>query len=483
LRPALPPLILLAAAVATIFFPALNAPLLYDDLALQADPALQSSSGWLDVWRFEQSRPLTWFTFWVNGQFGGYHLFNILIHLAACLLLLDTAPRLVPRLPGVLAAFLFAAHPFAVEPAAYVFARATALATALCLGVLCLWSRGRHWLAVPCFALALLAKEETAAFPVLLAMLHASSSRNRAERAPIAVMLVAALAAVLRVAFLTAIVPGSGAGPQAGISWSGYAMTQGVVIPGYLLQLVWPAGLSADHAVRPAGMEGLLGWAALVLACILARRRREGFWLMAGLVLLLPTSSVFPAQDLAADRRMYLPMTAFCLALGMVLARLPKFVWILPLVLLGAVSFQRTRLWSDEAALWRDAVSKAPGKLAPALRLARAVPPADALDILNKLDAGDARVHTETGRIHLVANRPSDALASFGRAAGLEPRNAIHYVNRGVALSRLGLTMEAVREWRQALELSPCQPQAVENLMRLGEVVTPACVISSRALP
>ena len=42
-----------------------------------------------------------------------------------------------------------------------------------------------------------------------------------------------------------------------------------------------------------------------------------------GLILLLPSSSIFPANDLAADRRMYLPMICFAPAIALVLNCLP----------------------------------------------------------------------------------------------------------------------------------------------------------------
>ena len=49
--------------------------------------------------------------------------------------------------------------------------------------------------------------------------------------------------------------------------------------------------------------------------------RTSRCYFAAGLILLLPSSSIFPAADLAADRRMYLPMLAFAAAAGLVLAR------------------------------------------------------------------------------------------------------------------------------------------------------------------
>src|ERR1019366_1367806 len=82
--------LLLLAAASIAFGASLGSGFHFDDYAIFSDPALQSARGWLDVWAPLQTRPLTWFTFWLNRQLGagdpmGYHLFNLLFHLAAVL--------------------------------------------------------------------------------------------------------------------------------------------------------------------------------------------------------------------------------------------------------------------------------------------------------------------------------------------------------------------------------------------------------------
>src|ERR1035437_2631035 len=83
-------LVLLAAALVA-FGASLGSGFHFDDYAIFSDPALQSARGWLEVWAPLGTRPLTYFTFWLNRQMGagdplGYHLFNLLFHLAAVLL-------------------------------------------------------------------------------------------------------------------------------------------------------------------------------------------------------------------------------------------------------------------------------------------------------------------------------------------------------------------------------------------------------------
>ena len=202
---ALRPWILLAASVLAVFWGVLAAPFHYDDFALLLDPAITSPSGWLDCFRLEQTRPLTWFSFWLNYQLSGanpapWHAVNLGLHLANALLLWTSFQALLPGRASWFAAFFFALHPIQVESVAYVYARGILLATLFCLLALRLWIAGRRWHALAAFSLALLAKEECAAFPVFLLLLHLSTARNAKERTPIAAMLALALASIAPVA-------------------------------------------------------------------------------------------------------------------------------------------------------------------------------------------------------------------------------------------------------------------------------------------
>jgi hypothetical protein len=43
----------------------------FDDYSLFSDPAITSPDGWMEVWRAARTRPLTYFTLWLNYQAGG----------------------------------------------------------------------------------------------------------------------------------------------------------------------------------------------------------------------------------------------------------------------------------------------------------------------------------------------------------------------------------------------------------------------------
>jgi protein O-mannosyl-transferase len=462
--------LLLLTATVVAFGASLGSGFHFDDYAIFADANLASASGWMEMFSLRQTRPLTYLTLWLNyaiegaGSAVGYHVVNLALHLAAVALALECLRKLLPERAAVVAAAIFALHPLQAEPVNYIWARSIILATVLCLAALLEWVSGRHWTAVAWFAAALLAKEEVAAFPLVLLLLPESRKRL----APIATMLVVALAAGARTVYATTVVQGSGAGVQAGVPPGQYFVAQGLAILRYLRLLVVPYGFTVDPDVRvPPVWMGLLAWAAVAALAYAAWRYSR--WALAGLILLIPSSTVFPAADLAVDRRMYLPLFAFGAAAGPWLAR----AWVAEsvAVVLTLLSVVRTQVWMDDRRLWTEAVERAPEKVRPKIQLARALPAGKAFEVLGKareLAPSDPAVAAEIGTRFLKEGQPEAALEEFGRALALAPNDARNYNNRGVAMAQLGQMDAARADFERALRIDPEFAEARANLEKVG---------------
>jgi len=463
--------LLLLAAALVAFGASLGSGFHFDDYAIFADASLVSPSGWLTIWSARQTRPLTYLTFWLNYQVGGgdplgYHAVNLLLHLAAVLLALECFRQVLPERAAVVAAAIFAVHPIETEAVDYVWARSILLATVFCLASWWCWLRGRTWAAVAWFAAALLAKEECAAFPLVLLLF------DRKRLGAIAAMLGLSAAAGARVLYATAVTPGAPAGLQAGISPWHYFLAQGTVVWRYLRLLVVPWGFTVDPEITvPPAWLGLAAWIAIVALVLWGRRHTAVQWAIAGLLLLIPSSSIFPAADLAADRRMYLPMIGFAAAAGLLLTRVkPPAVAAAAAGVLAIISVVRTQVWMTDASLWEEAVTRAPGKVRPKIQLARALPAAKALELLSQarnLAPNDPSVAAETGKIFLAEGQADAALQEFGRALALDPRDARNVNNRGVALEALGQTEAARADFERALAMDPNLSEARENLKKI----------------
>jgi protein O-mannosyl-transferase len=409
-----------------------------------------------------QTRPLTQLTFWLNFQVGstnpvGYHAVNLLLHVAIVCLLFQVLRELIPAEAAFLAALFFAIHPIQSEAVAYVFARSTLLATFFSLLCWRSWRKDHAALAVVWFGAALLCKEECVTVPFVLLLFG-----PRRWKAAV-VMLGLAAAIGIHTAYATRVVAGSGAGFTAGLSPFQYLAAQGAVIVRYFRLLVFPWGFTIDPEIRPARWEALLAWSLVIAAVIFWRTNR---WFAGGLILLVPSSTIFPAADLAADRRMYLPMVAFCAGAG-ILFRKIKVLYLVPVALtLIVLSIGRMEVWRTERSLWQEAVDLSPGKARPAIQLARAVTSREALDVLSKAPA-NADVMTERGRVYLDLGRPADALREFGQALALAPRDAHAINNRGVALLALGQKGAARHDFESALAIDPNLLDAKRNLARV----------------
>jgi hypothetical protein len=444
----------------------------FDDLALFSRSPVALPERWIDC--FRQTRPLTELTFWINNAIFGHgpvswHAIDLLLHLAIVALLFDFLKTLIGERAALIGAAIFAVHPMMTEPVAYVFARATLLATLFSLLAIRSWIAGRFWIAVVWFTIAMLAKEECAAIPLLLV---ASGKVFRRNWTAIGAMISISLAIGIRTMKLGASIEGSGVGAQAGISPLSYLGSQGVMIWRYLRLFAIPWGFSIDPSlVHPPVWMEILAWVALAGICMVPFRGR--FWFLMGLLLLSPSSSILPAADLAADRRMYLPMIAFCACAGVFLEKVDGRAIVAIVIGLAAISIHYSMLWSDPAELWGEAVRLAPDAVRPRIQLARALPPERGLEQLQGLD--DPSVATEQGRLLLTLGRPGEALSAFGRALAATPNDAKAISNRAVALAALGSRDAAVAEFQRALSKDECLEDARENLSRLGvQIPAPA---------
>ena len=130
----------LAVMIFAVYFPALNGEPLWDDAVWAEEPLVLSWSGIREIW-LEPSAirqeghywPLVYTSFWLEHKLWGlsplgYHLVNVLLHLANTLLVWRLLALLAA--PGAwAAAAVFAVHPLHVESVAWIVERKDLLST------------------------------------------------------------------------------------------------------------------------------------------------------------------------------------------------------------------------------------------------------------------------------------------------------------------------------------------------------------------
>ncbi len=443
-----------------------------------------------------------------------FHLVNVVLHaLNAGLAYLFLANLTGRRLGApLLAACLFAVHPLAVEPTAWLVGRCALLAAlfGLLSGILLMRSPGSRRLLAPavlCYGLALFAKASAALLPVVVALgivayrglppVRLLSRRHFPRFAVFA--LPAAVWIAARALVLGAPFPRAG-----GLQWHDVpplARLEGVGRAFVLLtsQIFMPARLCGDYAADPAWHPSgaalgpalvLVPVAVAVAGVVLLRPRpRIGFPLLAFVVMLVPVLQVIPIGAIVADRFLYLPMLfAFLLiaeGLERAFTRIPRASVLVAVVavyvLFGVQSHVRAAAWSDPVTFNRDVLRSYPGARGATQRLALALSDGDtdadrdeALRLLRDLAARTARPDEEwnfIGALLIERGRLGAAERALRRAVelagGKHLLGAQARYNLAVVLKNTDRAAEACALLEEALRRMPHLTPARVLLERL----------------
>lgn len=355
---------LLAVVVLVLYANSFAVPFLFDDhFEITRNPMVKTIEPLGDY--LSRSRGIPAFTLALNYSLGGFqvwgfHLLNVLVHLAngllvyALVLFTLRLPNWRPRYGAVaqplatLVALVFVAHPLQVMAVTYIVQRAESIAAFFYLATLLLfalaWTRTSTASRVALYAAAALtallgvvSKEVVVTVPVAaivyrLCFLPRSAGRSRAGRAVLALMLFAPLVYGLLLAWPYLFPSHDTVAPDAPRAWlyiptAGfrlegltiwqYFLTQFAVILWYLRLFVLPTEQVFDYGWPFADslwrIDVLLPLAillALVGVGIAAYRRYPllSFAIAWLFITLSPTSSIIPLSDAAFEHRMYLPI-------------------------------------------------------------------------------------------------------------------------------------------------------------------------------
>ncbi|MCE9613332.1 MAG: tetratricopeptide repeat protein [Lentisphaerae bacterium] len=328
-----------------------------------------------------------------------------------------------------------------------------------------------------------------------------------------------------------------------------YLLTQSGVILHYLKQAFWPLALSFDYRDWPLAQRladvwpSMLAVTALLTVSLIGLRRAPamGFLGLCFFAILAPTSSLMPIDDLAQERRMYLPMAALVAALVVALhqllaarvrhaatTRYRLLAIALPLALaLGVATFQRNRDYRTELSLWMDTLQKRPNNAQAAVTAGAALLDLGRIDEALALCQRAIRIKPDyamaynnlglvryrqtnyeaavaaydqglaipdLGRHTLLGNRANAraalgqvdlALEDYAAAIAAMPMYAGAYRNRARLLAHLGRHDDAMRDFANAIRYAPERPDAyVDRGNLLASLDRPAEAVEdfSRAL-
>jgi Flp pilus assembly protein TadD len=417
--------------------------------------------------------PLTWLSLELDGQFyglhpAGYHLTNVLLHVAAVLLLFAVLRSLTGAVwRSAVVAALFGLHPLRVESVAWIAERKDVLGAFFWMLTLAAYARyaGRpHWSrylpVVLVFALGLMAKSMLVTLPCVLLLLDAwplgrlgSTPRSWLplvlEKLPLLFLAAGACVLTLRA-------QGKLVMPLERYPFAVRLENALVSYVRYLAKAAWPSGLALQYphpgdTLSPAEVGG----AALLLAAATTaalRWRRPGpylpvgwFWYVGTLVPVIGLVQV--ATQALADRYTYIPLVGIFLALTWGAAdlaarwrcqRLAALVAGAAVVALAVLTWGQVHYWRDSRTLW-----------------------AHTLEVTGD---GNALAHNGLGVACLKAGRLDEAAHEFTAALRLRPAYADAHYNLGVVWLRRQDPAEAAPCFEAALRCDPNHLRALKSL-------------------
>lgn len=457
-----------------------------DDAVLTSNTFVKASDGLYRLWFTKEPQdywPVTYSMLWFEWRLWGmnatgYHVTNVLLHVAEVLL----AWRIFVRLgiPGAkLAALLFAIHPVNVESVAWIAQRKNLAAMLFLLGaVWCflrtdllaaspgkrLWPARRghwYWLSLALFVLAVLGKGSAVILPPALALLIW-------WRRPVAIWDAVRLAPFFVTAGVLTLVNiwfqfhGADNFNVRDDSILERTLGAAAAVWFYLSKALLPQGLMFVYP-RWDIQSGQVAWwlpllAAVAVTAVLWRYRDRAsrgvlvawaFFCVALLPVMGFANIFFMRYSLVADHYQHIALLGVVALVGAGWALwrekladsgrfLPDMLATLGVVSLAAVTFHETTFYRDDTTLWQETLRRNPTCVL---------------------------AHNQLGVTLEAAGRREEAVVQYRAAVAAAPGFAENHFNLGKALANLpGHAAEATTALETAVRLRPDFPDAISLL-------------------
>lgn len=541
---------LMAICIALVYGRSLDVPFIFDDeSSIVSNPSITSL--WPPIGTLDApgplrpvknlptaGRPLVNLSLALNYHFGrlnpvGYRVVNLVVHFCSTMLLWAIVrrtlclPRFDRRFASVAGwlslgiALLWALHPIQTEAVIYATQRTELmmaffyLATLYCS--LRYWSleptserNARHrslWLlaAIVSCICGMASKEVMVSAPLVVllfdrAFVSGSLSAALHRSRPLYVGLAASWLVLLG---LNLSAPrGASAGFELGRARSSWWLTQCQIHLMYLKLVIWPFPLLI-HYELPYLDSLAASWMyvlpvlalAIVALVLLVRNTPAGFLLAAMAAVLAPTFVIPILTEMAAERRMYLPLAPVVVLfiMGCYLAidsarkrattsqpsaisrpavPVPAIAAATILIVLcGVASARRLVDYRDESQLWRQVVERQPGNYMAHYNMGmyynRSGREAESFAELQKAVAARPDYPPALDAIgiaYFTAGRVPEAVESLETALRLQPDYVPALNNLGFVRMQSGQIDEALDLFRRALELNGANPVTLERL-------------------
>ena len=477
-RQAILPILVLGVLVIVCYLPAmLWGGFVWDDSILIDAKPVQDVSGLWQLW-FSPSAiegeghywPLVYTTFWLEHKLWGfdptgYHIVNVLLHLANTLLLWHLMRRL--SVPGAwVVAAVFAVHPLHVESVAWVIERKDVLSGLFYLAAVLAWMRfveqprpRRYAWSLVLYVAGLLSKSIVVTLPVTLLIWHWWQQGRMTSTDLLRLVPFGVVGLVITVGDLSFYQS------REALSLD-YSLIERALIAAralwfYAGKLLWPSELAVIYPLWDIRVSDPLAWGYLISAVALAValwhfRHQVGHGPLAGALFFVVTLSPmlgfvdygYMQYAFVADRFQYLAgLGIMAVVIGAITYGVrglsdswqkgARVVAAVAIVVLGLLTWRQASIYRDDETLNRHIIALNP-------------------------QARDA--HLNLGYILYKQGRYEEALDVTRVAVEQRPDHFIIHANLGMVLNELRRFEEAETHLSRAIALNPNNTQALYSM-------------------
>lgn len=512
--PLLPWLLIVAGITAVFFFP-----MLFNKFTNWDDEYYVVNNQWLrgpDLGAILTQpllgnyHPLTVLSYAFNYAISGlhpfsYHLVNYLLHLANTLLVFYFIWNISGKNKWValFVSLVFGVHPMHVESVAWIAERKDVLYTFFfLLSLIQYWkylstnNKKNFWICFAFFVLSLLSKPAAIVLPLVLLLLDFWKGRKItwgviAEKIPFFLCSIAFGIITVMIQSSSAMIGLHVFSIKARLYFACY------VLMTYFYRFFVPYPLSAFHnfpLTNDPGYAILLSpiFIAVLIAAFWFFRKNKVFvfgmlFFITNLLLVLQILSI--GLTIVSERYTYVPYIGLAFTVAMLVSRIkiisPKLIMgaaSLFILILGIMTFQRTKVWKNSGTLWTDALKYAPN--APYARTNRAnylsklalrsdqKPFADSI---YKVAFEDCRIALSVwpnhapafeyrAYMHLDRGEFNEALADANELVRLKPQYRPAYDIRATAYFKTGQPEKALEDYKKCTQLSSNDHRSFYNV-------------------
>ncbi|MBN2406598.1 MAG: tetratricopeptide repeat protein [Elusimicrobia bacterium] len=421
--------------------------------------------------RVTQYRPMLPLSLSVNyaisgHSLAGYHIVNILLHMAVCILVYFMVVELIKHAGGpqknmrenkVLAfavTMLFAVHPVSGIPVNYISARDLLMMYLFFTLAFLLYMRMRRtgysvlkWVFVmAAYVLSLLSKPNAVAAPVFILLFESIIRKEDMRRKTLWLNVLPFAAAVLIFGLYIKFFLHAFPSQKLALQWSAscaYALKQAKIhLFNYIPNFFWPFSIHSSPRVEPASLKdsaviaGITFIISSISAAWLVRKKSPlvSFSILVFWLLLALTSSIIPLVQVRRDFRPYSSSVFFFIVIcyfsvKYLPVKIRRCLFFLAFIYLALSSFFMNRIWKTEATLNRHSVSK----------------------------SGSALAYHNLGMSTADLEKRKEY---FEKAIALSPNYILAKINLGLTLIYMGDVSKGIDYCREAVEMDPSRGQS-----------------------